>query len=368
MPAKLYRVNLTEDEREQLLGITRRGQSSGRKVKRSLILCKADEGLTDQQVAEALMVGPSTVGRVRQRFVEGGLERALNDLPRPGQRRKLDGKQEAHLVAVACSARAHQMDAAIACRPSGEAGVDRLHLPGDGQAGAEKNELKPWRKKEWCIPKVSAEFVACMEDVLDLYAEPYDSKRPVVCFDETSKQLVAEKRAPIPAKAGRQERFDYEYQRNGTRNLFMTCEPLAGWRHVAVTGRRTMEDFAHQMRWLSDAYPEAEKVRVVLDNLNTHRPASLYEAFEPKEARRVIQRLEFHYTPKHGSWLNMAEIEFSVFSNQCLNRRIEDEESLKREIAALETERNQAGATINWRFSTNDARNKLRRIYPAVSD
>ena len=223
---------------------------------------------------------------------------------------------------------------------------------------------------------MSAEFVARMEDVLDLYAEPYDPKRPVVCFDETSKQLVSEKRSPIPAKAGRRERFDHEYQRNGTRNLFMTCEPLAGWRHVAVTGRRTMTDFAHQMRWLADAaYPEAEKVRVVLDNpvsstgqaLNTHRPASLYEAFEPKEARRVIQRLEFHYTPKHGSWLNMAEIEFSVFSNQCLNRRIEDEASLKREIAALETERNQAAATINWRFSTTDARHKLRRIYPSVS-
>ena len=231
---------------------------------------------------------------------------------------------------------------------------------------------------------MSAEFVARMEDVLDLYAEPYDPKRPVACFDETSKQLVSEKRSPIPAKAGRRERFDYEYQRNGTRNLFMTCEPLAGWRHVAVTGRRTMTDFAHRMRWLADAaYPEAEKVRVVLDNpvsstgqaLNTHRPASLYEAFEPKEARRVIQRLEFHYTPKRGSWLNpvsstgqaMAEIEFSVFSNQCLNRRIEDEGSLKREIAALETERNQAGATIDWRFSTTDARNKLRHIYPSVS-
>ena len=152
------------------------------------------------------MVGPATVGWVRQRFVEGGLERALDDLPRPGQRRKLDGKQEAHLVAVACSAapgRAHQMDVAIARRRGGEAGIDRLYLQGDGQTGAEKNELKPWRKKEWCIPKVSAEFVACMEDVLDLYAEPYDPKRPVVCFDETSKQLVAEKRAPIPAKAGR---------------------------------------------------------------------------------------------------------------------------------------------------------------------
>ena len=215
---------------------------------------------------------------------------------------------------------------------------------------------------------MSAEFVACMEDVLDLYGESYDPKRPVVCFDETSKQLVSEKRKPIPAKARRRERFDYEYQRNGTRNLFMICEPLAGWRNVEVTGRRTMEDFAHQMRWLVDAaYPEAERVRVVLDNLNTHKLASLYETFEPKEARRVIQRLEFHYTPKHGSWLNMAEIEFSVFSNQCLNRRIEDEASLKREIAALQTERNQAAATINWRFSTTDARDKLQHIYPSVS-
>ena len=160
---------------------------------------------------------------------------------------------------------------------------------------------------------MSAEFVACMEDVLDLYAEPYDPERPVVCFDETSKQLLAEKRSPIPPKPARRERYDYEYQRNGTRNLFMLCEPLAGWRHVAVTERRTMVDFAQQMRWLADeAYPASEKIRVVLDNLNTHKPASLYETFEPREARRIRKRLEFHYTPKHGSWLNMAEIEFSV--------------------------------------------------------
>ena len=210
--------------------------------------------------------------------------------------------------------------------------------------------------------------MACMEDVLDLYGEPYDPKRPVVNFDETSKQLVAEKKAPIPAKPGRRERFDYEYKRNGTRNLFMFCEPLAGWRHVEVTERRTMVDFAHQMKWLVDeAYPEAEKIRVVLDNLNIHRPASLYQAFEPGEARRVLKRLEFHYTPKHGSWLNMAEIEFGVFSRQCLARRIAGEETLKREIAALETERNQAAATIDWRFTTVDARHKLQHIYPSVS-
>ena len=190
----------------------------------------------------------------------------------------------------------------------------------------------------------------------------------MVCFDETSKQLVKEKRSPIPPKPGRHERFDYEYERYGTRNLFMVCEPLVGWRHVEVTEHRTMQDFAHQMRWLVDAaYPHAEKIRLVLDNLHTHRPASLYQAFEPKEARRVIKRLEFHHTPKHGSWLNMAEIEFSVFGKQCLARRIGDEETLKREIGALETQRNQAKATIHWRFSTLDARDKLLNIYPSVS-
>jgi hypothetical protein len=207
-----------------------------------------------------------------------------------------------------------------------------------------------------------------MEDVLDLYGEPYDPKLPVVCFDETSKQLVAEKKNPIPPKRGRRERFDYEYKRNGTRNLFMCCEPLAGWRRVAVTERRTMVDFAHQMKWLVDeAYPEAEKIRVVLDNLNTHKPASLYETFQPKEARRICKRLEFHFTPKHGSWLNMAEIEFSVFGKQCLARRIANEEILKREVAALEAQRNQAHATIDWRFSTVEARVKLRHLYPSIS-
>jgi uncharacterized small protein (DUF1192 family) len=208
-----------------------------------------------------------------------------------------------------------------------------------------------------------------MEDILDLYAEPYDPQRPVVCFDETSKQLVAEKKSPIPAKPGRPEKFDYEYERNGTRNLFLVCQPLAGWRHVAVTEHRTMKDFAHQMQWLVDtAYPEAERIRVVLDNLNIHRAASLYETFPPQEARRILQRLEFHYTPKHGSWLNMAEIEFSVFSRQCLDRRIGDEATLKGEIAALEAERNQAKATIAWRFSTRDARVKLRHVYPPISN
>ena len=211
--------------------------------------------------------------------------------------------------------------------------------------------------------------MARMEDVLDLYQPEYNPERPVVCFDETSRQLTGEVRPPIEAAPGRVARYDTEYQRNGTRNLFMICEPKGGWRHVEVTERRTAVDFAHQMRWLVDeAYPDAQVVRLVLDNLNTHQLGSLYEAFEPCEARRIAQRLEFHYTPTHGSWLNMAEIELSVFSRGCLNRRISDEPELRREVAALERERNAAKSAIDWRFTTQDARRKLQHIYPTRSD
>ena len=210
--------------------------------------------------------------------------------------------------------------------------------------------------------------MAAMEDVLDLYGEPYDADRPVVCFDETSTQLLADVREPLPAQPGRLRRQDYEYRRAGTRNIFLTCEPLAGWRHVAITQRRTMADFAHQMQWLVDtAYPDAPVVRVVLDNLNTHRMASLYETFPAAEARRIVKRLEFHHTPKHASWLNMAEIEFSVLSRDCLQGRHGDDVALAGAIDAYETRRNAAKATIHWRFSTQDARSKLHRLYPCNS-
>src|ERR1043165_9192052 len=210
-------------------------------------------------------------------------------------------------------------------------------------ACAQKNELKPWLKQQWCIPEVSGAFVAAMEDVLELYAEPYDPRRPKVCFDETNRQFLADNKTPLPAPAGKPRRFDYEYKRAGTRNLFLFCEWQAGWRHVEVTAQRTKVDFAHQMKWLVDEhYPEAERIRVVLDNLNTHGPGSLYEAFEPAEARRLAQKLEFHYTPKHGSWLNMAEIELSILQRQCLSRRIADEGVLKREVASWEQQRNEA--------------------------
>jgi hypothetical protein len=205
-----------------------------------------------------------------------------------------------------------------------------------------------------------------MEEVLDLYEEPYDPKRPKVCLDETTKQLVEEKRPCQPMKPGHPERYDYEYKRNAIRNLFIFFEPQRACRHVEVTERRMARDFAQQLKWLLETvYPDAEVVRVVLDNLNTHRIASLYEAFAPSEARQIARRVEFHYTPKHGSWLNMAEIELSVFSRQCLDRRIGDEPTLKREIAALEGERNRTRATVNCQFTWQDARVNLKRIYPS---
>jgi transposase len=221
-------------------------------------------------------------------------------------------------------------------------------------------------KEQWCIAEVGAEFVWRMEDVLELYEEPYDPKKPTVCFDELPYQMVAEKRTPLPRKPGRPQRYDYEYERKGMVNLFAFFEPKGGWRHLDVTERRTAVDFAEQMRKLVDEhYPQAEKVRVVLDNLNTHTPASLYKAFEAEEARRILRRLEFHYTPKHASWLNMVEIELSVLSRQCLERRIPDAERLGKEIGAWEQQRNEGGLTVRWRFTASDAREKLARLYPA---
>jgi hypothetical protein len=206
-----------------------------------------------------------------------------------------------------------------------------------------------------------------MEDVLDLYAEPMKAWQPVVCVDERPCVLHGETRSALPAQPGRVARYDYEYQRNGTCNLFMVFQPLAGWRHAKVTEQRTKTDFAELLRELVDVhFPQAEKIRVVLDNLNTHTPASLYTAFPPAEARRILGRLEFHYTPKHASWLNMVEIELSVLVHQCLKRRIADMETLIRQVAAWETARNTQRATVRWQFDVAQARTKLSRLYPQL--
>ena len=216
-------------------------------------------------------------------------------------------------------------------------------------------------------PKASADFVWAMEEVLEVYARPYDPRRPVVGCDEASKQLLADVRPPLPPAPGQPQRVDYEYERHGTGNLFMVFEPLSGKRHVEVTARRTKADFARLLRRVADEwYPEAELITLVVDNLNTHRPAVLYEVFEPAEARRLLGRLEFVYTPKHASWLNVAELELSVLARQCLGRRIPDLEALRREVRAWEQERNAAVVKVDWQFTTADARVKLKRLYPIL--
>lgn len=221
-------------------------------------------------------------------------------------------------------------------------------------------------KKQWCIaPKANAAFVAAMEDILAVYARPPDPARPLVCFDELSKELRVDVRAPLPAIPGEPAREDGEYARHGSANLFLACAPLLGWRQVKATARRTRVDWAAAIRELVDVhFPAAERIVLVLDNLNTHGPASLYEAFAPAEAKRLWDKLEVHYTPKHGSWLNVAEIELSVLERQCLDRRLPDLATVAREVAAWVTARNAEHVTIDWQFTTADARIKLRHLYP----
>lgn len=243
------------------------------------------------------------------------------------------------------------------------------HQPRDHASHSEKNELKPWLKQEWRIaPDQDADFVCAMENVLDVYARPWNADEPVIAMDETTKQLTQEVIEPLPpAPDGVPLRYDTLYKRNGVAVLFMFFDPLRGWRRVDVVEGKTRNDWAKQMKQLLDHDdPNAQKAHLVLDNLNTHNGASFYEAFPPEEARRLLSRLEFHYTPKHGSWLNAAEIELSVLSRQRLNRRIPDMETLREEVKAWQSDRNQANATANWQFTVENARIKLRKLYPTI--
>jgi transposase len=363
-----YRVTLTANERLQLIALVRGGKIAARRIKRAQILLAADAGATDEAIAAHVSIGTSTVYRAKRSFVEFGLEQALSEGPWPGAERKLSVNEEAMLVATVCTK-----------APGGRArwtlellADEMVRLTKHQSLSAEtvrrrlaENELKPWQKKMWCIPKVDPEFVARMEDVLELYAEAPDEKRPVVCFDETPRQLIGEARVPVAARPGKTARVDYEYVRNGTANVFMFVDVHRPWRRAKVTDRRTNRDFAECMRDLVDKhYPNADCIRVVLDNLSTHKPASLYEAFAPDEARRILRRLEFHYTPKHASWLNMVEIEIGVMVSQCLDRRIPDKATLVSEVAHWERRRNLQRARINWLFTIERARIKLERSYP----
>lgn len=366
-----YRVELSQDERDELATLLSGGKHAARKIKRAQILLAADAGVGDEAIAASVSVGGSTVYRTKRRFVEGNLELALAEEPRPGAARKLTGREEVLLVATACSN-----------PPAGRARWTLDLLAGEMVKLTEhmavsretvrrrlaEKELKPWQKDMWCIPKVDGAYVARMEDVLDLYAETPDPQYPVVCFDESPTQLIGEVREPIPAAPGQPARYDYEYRRNGTANLFVFLDAHKPWRHVKVTDHRAAADFAHCMRDLVDVhYPRADLIRVVLDNLSTHTAGALYETFPAHEAHRVLQRLEFHYTPKHASWLNMVEIEIGVLRRQCLDRRIGDRQRLVREIKAWQKQRNDTRDRIKWMFTTDRARVKLARAYPGVA-
>lgn len=362
-----YRVTLSEAERAVLNDLIAGGRTSARVLKRVQILLAAADGVTEEQIASVARTSAATIYRIKRRFVEEGLDAALCEAPRPGGARKLSGKEEALLIATACSdppaGRAQWTlellaEAMVRLTPhvslSDETVRRRLH----------ESEVRPWQQKMWCVPTINSEYVARMEDVLDLYEAPADPKRPVVCFDESPTQLIGEVRAPQPVAPGTPARIDYEYARHGSVNLFITYDVHRGWRHVEVTQQRTSQQFAWQMKALVDEhYPEAECIRVVMDNLSTHTAAALYDTFAPIEARRILRKLEIHYVPKHASWLNMVEIEIGVLKEQCLDRRIADAATLVREIVAWESLRNEAGTRIRWRFTTEHARQKLGRVY-----
>lgn len=375
---KKYHIQLSLTERTQLEDLIRTGAAPARTQTHARILLKADTGTADgawpdERIAQACDVSIPTIERVRRAFVTNGLDLALyRRRPQgPSPRRKLDGRHQAHLIAVTCSpppeGRERWTLTLLAERLVELKLVDTIARE-TVRSTLQHNELKPWLKREWKIPpKANAAFVAQMEDVLDLYAQPLDPLHPLVCFDESNKEQHIEVIEPLPMEAGQPQRYESTYERNGVSNLFMFFAPLHNWRHVKVTDRRTNADWAQCMKELVDIhFPDAERIKIVQDNLSTHTPAALYSAFAPEEAKRIWDRLEFHYTPKHGSWLNMAEIELSVLARQCLKRRIPDQPSLKREVAAWETDRNAAEATVHWRFTTADARIKLAKLYPTI--
>jgi transposase len=366
-----YRVDLSQSERDELNTLVSGGKLPVRRLKRMQILLAADAGVGDEAIAASVQTSGSTIYRTKKRFVAIGLEAALSEEPRPGAARKLSGKEEVQLVALACS------DAPTGCarwtlKLLANAMLELVEhqsiSPDTIRRRLDDNDLKPWQKKMWCIAKIDGDYIARMEDLLDLYAEPHDPKRPVVCFDESPIQLIGEVRVPITPKPGKRYRYDSEYKRNGTANLFVMVDANRSWRKVKVTDRRANQDFAVCMRDLADIdYPYADKIRVVMDNLSTHTASAIYQTFPADEARRILRRLEFHYTPRHASWLNIVEIEIGVIRRQCLDRRIDSRAKLETEVRAWERRRTESGARIRWMFSIDQARLKMAKSYPTPS-
>ncbi|MFC1896023.1 IS630 family transposase [Thermodesulfobacteriota bacterium] len=372
---KKYIVTLSREEREVLGNLASKGKHKSQKILNALILLDCDAGefqtsrSTNEEIARVLNISMRKIDRVKKRFVEEGFDFALDR--RKGNRvyaRKTDGDFEAHLVALSCSDPPEGFSR-WSLRLLADKAVELSYIDSISheavRRNTKKNELKPWRQKGWVIPpEQNGSFVANMEKVLDVYKRPFDPFHPVVCMDESPKQLIGETKRSIPASPGKPARYDYEYCRRGVYNIFLACEPLIGKRMVTITERKTKQDWATFLEQIAGLYKTAEKITLVMDNLNTHEPGAFYETFPPEKAKALWDRFEFVYTPKHGSWLNMAEIELNVLTGQCLNRRIDDIKVVRKEVRAWQDFRNNRDAKVNWQFTAKDARIKLSRLYP----
>lgn len=368
MSAKKYIVTLSDEERQQLFPFTRKGVYSTRMGTRARILLLADEKRTYENIAMYLHCSPSTVRRICSRYCTDGLSFAIHEQPRSGSPGKITGRFEATLTALACSTPPEGY-ARWTLRLLADTLVELGYIEAISHTTVgellDQNDLKPWQKKQWCIGDLTTEFLWRMENVLDLYELPYNPRRPLICFDERPCQLIGEIVAPVAMGAGHPTREDYQYERHGVCSLLIAFEPLRGYRFVQIRKQRTKKDYALFMNALAyTQYPHVDQLVLIQDNLNTHSPGSFYAAFPAADAFALAKRFDMHYTPNHASWLNMAEIELSVIAKRCLDRRIGDQETLERETLACVKERNEQHATVQWRFTKNDARDKFKRFYP----
>ncbi|WP_143845430.1 IS630 family transposase [Nostoc sp. T09] len=371
------KVLLNTEQRRKLEEISRNGYASAKKILHAQVLLMCDEGegatkkWTDEQISLALNLHRNTVGRIRKRFLEQGEQPALNRSQRknPPVPAKIDGHTEAQIIALCCSdpptGRAHWSLRLLTQEIKNRNIITEISVE-TVKKHIKKNELRPWKIQRFCIPERDlARFISQMEVVLDLYSQLHSELSPLICMDEASIQLTGHVFEPIPLEPGHDAKVDYHYTREGVQALFMFFDPNRGWRRVSNRDHRTRVDWAIEVRRLLDEdYPHAHKVKLVCDNLNTHNIASLYEAFPAPEAHRLARKLEIYYTPRNGSWLNVAEIELSVLSQQCLDRRISSVEELSTELAAWQQERNSTTSKVIWHFTTDDARVKLKHLYP----
>jgi transposase len=375
-----YSVKLNQEQRQVVNDVITKGEAPARKIMHAQILLKSDKGTwgprwNDKQIREAFGIGETVIKRVRKRFVENGLEDALERKRQPARPRKqkIDGKQEAQIIATLCTEHPEGRE-----RWTLRALTERIvEIEIVEQVSYEtvrtvlrKNILKPWQKKQWCVgPTEDGNYVYHMEDVLEVYVRPYNPLRPLVGVDEGSMQMVSDKREPLEMEPGKVKRIDYEYEREGYCSIFLACEPLTGKIVTEVKEQRTAGDFAHFIKYLVDeVYPDAERLVLVMDNLNTHTPGSFYKVFPPEEAMRLWKKLEIHYTPLHGSWLNVAEIGLSILGRQALSGRLKDMPSVQERVKAWQARRDSHPVAIDWQFTVQDARIKLKRLYPKIEE